>query len=68
MGVCFKKNSRIMEELLEKIETLIDDIERDSQLTRDEVLDSLKEIKDKIEDINYHLDNYNILSIIINGR
>ena len=46
-----------MEELLEKIETLIDDIERDSQLTRDEVLDSLKEIKDKIEDINYNLDN-----------
>ena len=45
-----------MEELLEKIEILIDDMERDSQLTRDEVLDSLKEIKDKIEDINYHLD------------
>ena len=46
-----------MEELLEKIEILIDDMERDSQLTRDEVLDSLKEIKDKIEDINYDLDN-----------
>jgi|TARA_Y100000592_G_scaffold91082_1_gene150600 uncharacterized protein YoxC len=46
-----------MEELLEKIEILIDDMERDSQLTRDEVLDSLKEIKDKIEDINYNLDN-----------
>ena len=33
-----------MEELLEKIETLIDDIERDSQLTRDEVLKSLNEL------------------------
>ena len=56
MGVCFKKNSRIMEELLEKIETLIDDIERDPQLTRDEILKSLNEIKDKAEDIHYHLD------------
>ena len=46
-----------MEELLEKIETLIDDIERDSQLTRDEVLKSLNEIRDKAEYIHYHLDN-----------
>ena len=46
-----------MEELLEKIETLIDDIERDSQLTRDEVLKSLNKIKDKAEDIHYHLHN-----------
>ena len=45
-----------MEELLEKIETLIDDIERDSQLTRNEVLKSLSEIRDKAEDIHYHLD------------
>ena len=45
-----------MEELLEKIETLIDDIERDSQLTRDDILKSLNDIKDKAEDIHYHLD------------
>ena len=57
-----------MEELLEDIETLIDDIERDSQLTRDEILKSLREIKDKAEDIHYHLDNLNILFIFINGR
>ena len=46
-----------MEELLEDIETLIDDIERDSQLTKGEILRSLNEIKDKAEDIHYHLDN-----------
>ena len=56
MGICFKKNPRIMEELLEKIETLIDDIERDSQLTREETLSSLREIKDKAEDIHLSLE------------
>ena len=56
MGICFKKNSRIMEELLERIETLIDDVERDSQLTRDEILESLKDIKTTAEDIHYSLD------------
>tara|TARA_Y100001963_G_scaffold11334_1_gene14389 strand:+ start:1481 stop:1621 length:141 start_codon:yes stop_codon:yes gene_type:complete len=45
-----------MEELIEKIETLIDDMERDSQLTRDEVLISLNEIKDKAEDIHLSLE------------
>tara|TARA_Y100000593_G_C4068838_1_gene218137 strand:+ start:339 stop:479 length:141 start_codon:yes stop_codon:yes gene_type:complete len=45
-----------MEELLEKIETLIDDIERDSQLTREETLKSLIEIKDKAEDIHLNLE------------
>ena len=45
-----------MEELLEDIETLIDDIERDSQLTRDEILKSLREIKDKTEDIHLSLE------------
>ena len=56
MGICFQKNTRIMEEILEKIETLIDDIERDPQLTRDEILKSLNEIKDKAEDIHLLLD------------
>jgi len=45
-----------MEELLEKIETLIDDMERDSQLTRDEILSALSEIKDKAEDIHLSLE------------
>ena len=45
-----------MEELLEKIEMLIDDIERDSQLTREETLKSLKEIHNKAEDIHLDLD------------
>ena len=45
-----------MEELLEKIETLIDDMERDSQLTREETLKSLNEIKDKVEDIHLSLE------------
>ena len=45
-----------MEELLEKIETLIDDMERDSQLTREETLEVLREIKDKAEDIHLNLE------------
>ena len=45
-----------MEELLEKIEILIDDIERDSQLTREETLDALKEIKTTAEDILLNLE------------
>ena len=45
-----------MEEVLEMIETLIDDIERDSHLTREETLKSLKDIKDKTEDIHLSLD------------
>ena len=45
-----------MEELLEKIETLINDIEEDSQLTKKETLESLRNIKYKAEDIHYTLD------------
>ena len=40
-----------MEEIIEKIESLIDDMERDSQL-----LKSLKEIKTIAEDIHLNLD------------
>ena len=39
-----------MENILEKLETLIDDIERDSQLTRGEILTSLSNLKTEIED------------------
>ena len=41
-----------MEQILEKLETLIDDIERDSQLTRDEIHDTLIKLKTEIEDYN----------------
>ena len=41
-----------MEQILEKLETLIDDIERDSQLTRDEIHDALVKIKTENEDYN----------------
>jgi len=43
-----------MENILNLIETLIDDLERDGLMTRDETLNSLKEIKDTIE--NYLMD------------
>ena len=39
-----------MEQILEKLETLIDDIERDSQLTKDEIHDVLLKLKEEIED------------------
>jgi hypothetical protein len=39
-----------MEHILEKLETLIDDIERDSQLTRDEILLALNMLKAENED------------------
>jgi len=45
-----------MEEIIEKIENLIDDLERDGLITRDETLKSLKEIKHQAEDINLRLD------------
>ena len=41
-----------MDTILEKLETLIDDIERDSQLTRDEILTTLSNLKTEIEDYN----------------
>ena len=39
-----------MEQILEKLETLIDDIERDSQLTKDEIHEALVKLKTEIED------------------
>ena len=39
-----------MDVILEKLETLIDDIERDSQLTKDEILLALNILKVEIED------------------
>ena len=39
-----------MDQILEKLEILIDDIERDSQLTKDEIYNKIKEIKSELED------------------
>ena len=39
-----------MEEIQEQLERIIDDIERDSQLTRDEILLALNILKAEIED------------------
>ena len=41
-----------MDTILEKLEVLIDDIERDSQLTKDEIHTALSKLKDEIEDYN----------------
>ena len=45
-----------MEQILEKLETLIDDIERDSQLTKDEIHDSLLKLKGEIEEHQLRMD------------
>ena len=45
-----------MEHILEKLEVLIDDIERDSQLTKDEIHDSLLKLKEEIEDYQLRRD------------
>jgi len=46
-----------MDTILEKLETLIDDIERDSQLTRDEIHDALIKLKEEMEDYQIRKDN-----------
>ena len=45
-----------MEQILENLETLIDDIERDSQLTRDEIHEALVKLKTEIEDHQLRID------------
>jgi uncharacterized coiled-coil DUF342 family protein len=39
-----------MEEIQSQVERLIDDIERDSQLTRDEIHSALVKLKEEIEE------------------
>ena len=39
-----------MDTILEKLEVLIDDLERDSQLTKDEIYNALSKLKEEIED------------------
>jgi|TARA_R110000796_G_scaffold22920_1_gene65975 hypothetical protein len=41
-----------MEEIQNQIELLIDDIERDSQITKEEILSALHKLKTDIEDYN----------------
>ncbi len=41
-----------MEEIQNQLETIIDDIESDSQLTKEDIYKSLTQLKEKIEDYN----------------
>ena len=41
-----------MDTILEKLEVLIDDIERDENLTKDDIHDALSKLKEEIEDYN----------------
>ena len=41
-----------MEEIQDKIETLIDDVERDETMTRADLISALYKIKEEIEDYN----------------
>jgi hypothetical protein len=45
-----------METIIEKLEVLIDDIERDSQLTKDEIHTALVKLKEEIEDYQLRRD------------
>ena len=46
-----------MEQILEKLEVLIDDIERDSQLTKDDIHEVLSKLKEEMEDYQLRKDN-----------
>jgi len=41
-----------MDTILEKLEVLIDDIERDENLTKDDIHNALSKLKEEIEDYN----------------
>ena len=49
-----------MEQILEKLEVLIDDIERDSQLTKDEIHEALTRLKEEIEEYQLRREEGNI--------
>ena len=51
-----------MDTILEKLEMLIDDIERDSQLTKDEIHDALIKLKDEIEEYQIRREEGNTLN------
>jgi len=48
-----------MERLIGKIEILIDDLERDPQMTKTEILEELYIIKGELEDLNLNEEDYN---------
>ena len=43
------KSEKIMDNLLENIEELIDDIERDHAITKTEILEALYKLKEEVE-------------------
>ena len=45
-----------MDTILEKLEVLMDDIERDDTLTNVDILSALYKLKSEIEDYNLHQD------------
>ena len=55
-----------MDEVQDQIETLIDDIERDSSITKAEILLTLYKLKEKIED--YNLGKEEIIRRGLKGR
>ena len=50
-----------MDTILEKLEVLIDDIERDESLTKDEILKALSKLKEEIEDYQIRREEGNSL-------
>ena len=45
-----------MEQILEKLEVLIDDIERDENLSKDDIHKALNKLKEEIEDHQLRMD------------
>jgi len=41
-----------MDTILEKLETIIDDVERDNTMTNEDIISSLYKLKEEIEDYN----------------
>ena len=50
-----------MDTILEKLEVLIDDIERDKSLTKDEIHKALSKLKEEIEDYQIRREEGNSL-------
>ena len=49
-----------MENVLENIEELIDDIERDHAMTKTEIIESLYKIKEELEQNQLNEDNHSV--------
>ena len=50
----------MMENVLENIEELIDDIERDHAMTKTEIIESLYKIKEELEQNQLNEDNHSV--------